>query len=227
MTHDVDLIDGGRAGRRSPPRVRVRLPRWLRRALVAAACAAVAAAAVPRGGGAPPALRATSPGACVSAEHDVETAARLRAREAQRAQIRAVPASYRDAARRATAYTHGLVQAEFFLALAYNRTLYGAMLTNPATRPHSARGPLQWDLQRFAAVAVPGHRDATQPLDSFLAVAESLRRAGATEADDVFVLSQRLGAGVDQARADAEAFDVLTKARPAPAVVESCAAPTA
>jgi hypothetical protein len=227
MTHDVDLIDGGRAGRRRLPGVRVRGPRWLRRALLTAACAALAVAAVPRGGGAPPALRATGPGSCVTAEHDVETAARLRAREAQRAQIRAVPAAYRDAARRASAYTHGLVQAEFFLALAYNRTLYGAMLANPATRPHSARGPLQWDLQRFSAVAVLGHRDATQPLDAFLAVGESLLRAGATEADDVFVLSQRLGAGLDQARADAEAFDVLTKAPPAPAAVESCAAPNA
>lgn len=209
---DIEVIDDGRMDRGSHRLLQVSIPVRVRQAVLVlmAASALVltwrqAPAADP-----PPARVPSAPDPYQVAEQEAATAARLQALEARRAQIRAVPAAYRDAARRASVHSGGLVPAEFFLALAYNRSLYGALLTSAFGRGYAARGPVQWNSARFAAVAVPGHRDATRPLDSFLAVSVALRRAGATSSDDAFHLSLLLGATVDEARADAETYDLLT-----------------
>jgi hypothetical protein len=222
MTHDLDLI-AAEPGERRFGRARLPpLPRWLVRSLLGVGCSVLVITALPRSQDTERSAPVSPAEFCVPAEQHLATEARLRAREAQRAQIRAVPGEYRAAARRASRFTHGRVPAEFFLALAYNRTLYGAMLTGAATRPYAVRGPVQWDLREFASAAEPGHRNAAKPLDSFLAVAAVLRRAGAGEQDDAFALSLLFGSGPDQARADAEAFDVLTRERPPAPSIRRC-----
>ncbi len=222
MTSDLDVIAAEPEGRGYGRAVLPAPPRWLLRLLLATGCGALVLTALPVAQETQQSAPVAPIESCVTVEQDLATEARLRAREAQRAQIRAVPADYRDAARRASQLTNGRVPAEFFLALAYNRTLYGAMLTGAATRPYVGRGPVQWDLREFASVAEPGQRDAAKPLDSFLAVAAVLRRAGAGKHDDAFTLSLLFGSTPDQARADAEAFDVLTRERPVAPLVRRC-----
>lgn len=211
MGNERDVIAGGRDRGGSSFSSLSMAPHWLRRPLLVSAAIVLTLTALPWFDGTPGPAPIKPPSPCVTAEVDAETQARLRARDDQRAQIRTVPPSYRNAARRAALFTEHRVPAEFFLALAYNRTLYGAMLSGAATRSYAARGPLQWDLDDFDAVAVSGYGDAARPLDSFLAVAEVLRRAGAADGDDAFSLSVLTGSTTDQARADAQAFDVLTR----------------
>ncbi len=138
---------------------------------------------------------------------------RGRAVQARYEMIRTVPTSYRRAAEEASMRGGRQTPPEFFLALAFNRTLYGTMLTGDTGRAFAARGPVQWDLAEFRRFAVPGHSDPAVPLDAFLAVDEALRDGEQAGFSDPFSAAIALGATPDHARADDETFAILSSPR--------------
>lgn len=139
---------------------------------------------------------------------------RSRAQQSRLALIEAVPPAYRRAAERASALGHGRTPAAFFLALAFNRTLYGALLRGDTGRSFASRGPVQWQPADFRRFAAPGHADPAVPLDAFLAVDAALNRAGPPDfSQGAYSAALTLGATPEHARADDETFAVLSAAR--------------
>jgi hypothetical protein len=129
------------------------------------------------------------------------------------AMIRAVPSAYRKAADRASAAGGRRTPPEFFLALAFNRTLYGLMLEGDTGRAFAYRGPVQWDLADFHRYAVPGHTDAAVPLDAFLAIGSALDQVAPGGFSDAFSAARALGSSPDHARAADETYAILSTAR--------------
>ncbi len=129
------------------------------------------------------------------------------------AMIRAVPSAYRTAADQASAAGGRRTPPEFFLALAFNRTLYGLMLEGDTGREFAHRGPVQWDPADFHAYAVPGHADPTVPLDAFLAIDSALDHLAPGGFSDAFSAARALGSSPDHARAADETYAILATAR--------------
>ena len=129
------------------------------------------------------------------------------------AMIRAVPSAYRKAAGQASAAGGRRTPPEFFLALAFNRTLYGLMLEGDTGRAFAHRGPVQWDLAAFHRYAVPGHTDAAAPLDAFLAIESALRRVAPEGFSDAYSAARALGSTPEHARAADETYAILSSAR--------------
>jgi hypothetical protein len=126
------------------------------------------------------------------------------------ARIRDVPASYRDAAARASAMHGGRTPGDFFLALAFHRTWYGELLTGSEGVRYAPFGPVQWEPTEFRRYADPAYRDITAVLDSFLAVDNALH---ATHRPDfskgAFGPARQLGMERGVARSIAQIYDVL------------------
>ena len=138
---------------------------------------------------------------------------RWMAMEQHSAAIRAVPSPYRDAAGLASAMRGGRTPANFFLALAYARTQYGALLVG---RPEGGIanyvyvGPVQWQPSDFEKYADPGHRDPVQVLDSFLAVETALHSGPAPDfSEGAFGPARLLGLDTRAAQSVADIYDIL------------------
>ncbi len=126
------------------------------------------------------------------------------------ARIRDVPASYRDAAGQASAMRGGRTPGNFFLALAYQRTWYGELLTGSEGLRYVPFGPLQWEPTEFRRYADPGHRDITDVLDSFLAIDTALHAGGRPDfTHGVLGPARQLGLDPAEARSIDEIYDVL------------------
>ena len=126
------------------------------------------------------------------------------------ARIRDVPAAYREAAARASAMHGGRTPGDFFLALAYQRTWYGELLTGSEGVRYVPFGPVQWDPTEFRRYADPAHRDITDVLDSFLAVDNALHNAHRPDfSHGAFGPSRQLGMERAEARSIGEIYDVL------------------
>lgn len=138
---------------------------------------------------------------------------RSRAVQSRYAMIRAVPPAYRRAADQASTAGGRRTPPEFFLALAFNRTLYGLMLEGDTGRAFAHRGPVQWDLSEFRRYDVPGHRDPAQPLDAFLALDAALHQVEPAGFSDAFTAARALGSSPDHARAADETFAILSTVR--------------
>jgi hypothetical protein len=124
--------------------------------------------------------------------------------------IRDVPTSYRDAAGQASAIRGGRTPGNFFLALAYQRTWYGELLTGSEGERYVPYGPLQWDPIEFRRYADPAHRDISAVLDSFLAIDAALHTAGRVDfSTGAFGPARRLGLDRAQAVSLAKIYDSL------------------
>ena len=157
-----------------------------------------------------PASSADAPAADASAAAQADVQLRL-SYEAQRmAAIRDVPERYRDAAGRASAMRGGRTPGNFFLALAYVRTRYGADLVRPSALRLVDLGPVQWSRAEFRRWAAPGYGDVSRPLDSFLAV-DSALHAGPRPDFEGGAFGPALALGLDPttAREVAEAYEAL------------------
>lgn len=222
-----DLLEGGGEDERVPvgdrlsERFGLRLPAGAQRALGGVVVAGLLAVALwplmnrPAPAAVPPQVSDRQPSvSSADAQLGVSRAIALRT-----ALIKGAPADFRAAAAQASARSGRRTPPEFFLALAYNRTLYGALLQNSSGWRYANRGPLQWQLADFARSAVPGHLDPTKPLDAFLAVDRKLQLAGAAPAASAYEMSLRLGSEPARARADAETFEILREPTQTPAPV--------
>jgi hypothetical protein len=126
------------------------------------------------------------------------------------ARIRDVPASYREAAARASAMHGDRTPGDFFLALAFHRTWYGELLTGSEGERYAPFGPVQWDPTEFRRYADPAHRDITDPLDSFLAIDNALHSAHRPDfSEGAFGPARQLGMERGEARSIGEIYDVL------------------
>jgi hypothetical protein len=126
------------------------------------------------------------------------------------ARIRDVPASYRDAAARASAMHGARTPGDFFLALAFHRTWYGELLIGSEGVRYAPFGPVQWDPTEFRRYADPAHRDITDILDSFLAVDNALHTTHRPDfSNGAFGPSRQLGMERAAARSIGEIYDVL------------------
>jgi hypothetical protein len=124
--------------------------------------------------------------------------------------IRDVPTSYRDAAGQASALRGGRTPGNFFLALAYQRTWYGELLSGSEGERYEPYGPLQWEPTEFRRYADPTHRDIHAVLDSFLAVDSALHAAGRVDfSTGAFGPARQLGLDRAQAASIAEIYDSL------------------
>ena len=137
----------------------------------------------------------------------------LFARSQRNAHIRDVPTRYRDAASLASAMRDGRTPGNFFLALAYDKTLYGELLVQSIALTFVQIGPLQWSHAEFDAYADPAYRDISKPLDSFLAVDTALHLGHDPDfSAGAFGPARLLGMNVDEAQAVAAIYDVLNGA---------------
>ena len=142
--------------------------------------------------------------------HRADVGATLFGAAQREARIRDVPASYRDAAARASAMHGSRTPGDFFLALAFHRTWYGELLTGSEGERYAPFGPVQWDPTEFRRYADPGHRDITRVLDSFLAVDNALHTTHRPDfSKGAFGPSRQLGMERGVARSIAEIYDVL------------------
>jgi hypothetical protein len=195
------------------PRLPFRLPPVLARVGSSLVVLAVVVLAVASQRSAP--ARPGSPLRTVAAPaaEDPVVTLRLLARDQRNASIRDVPVSYRDAAGLASAVRGGRTPANFFLALAYARTLYGALLTPPPGGgiPNFAHlGPVQWSPADFAKYADPEHRQQEKLLDSFLAVETALHRGPAPDfSAGAFGPAKLLGLDTREAQSIADIYDIL------------------
>jgi hypothetical protein len=143
-----------------------------------------------------------------AAQTDVDAVLSLAAQ--REAHIRDVPASYRDAAARASAMHGGRTPGDFFLALAFHRTWYGELLTGSEGERYAPFGPVQWDPTEFRRYADPAHRDITDVLDSFLAVDNALYTTHRPDfSNGAFGPSRQLGMERAVALSIGEIYDVL------------------
>ena len=121
-----------------------------------------------------------------------------------------LPAFYREAAARASALRGGRTPGDFFLALAYQRTWYGELLTGSEGERYVPFGPLQWEPTEFRRYADPAHRDITVVLDSFLAIDAALHsRARPDFSTGAFGPARQLGLDRGQSASIAEIFELL------------------
>jgi hypothetical protein len=161
---------------------------------------------------APSTPRSPHPSASVEVReaHQADVGAMLFGAAQREARIRDVPASYRDAAARASAMHGGRTPGDFFLALAFHRTWYGELLTGSEGERYAPFGPVQWDPTEFRRYADPGHRDITDALDSFLAVDNALHNTHRPDlSNGAFGPARQLGMERGVARSIAEIYDVL------------------
>jgi hypothetical protein len=139
---------------------------------------------------------------------DVEV--RLSGTAQREARIRDVPASYRDAAGQASALRGGRTPGNFFLALAYQRTWYGELLTGSEGERYVPFGPLQWEPAEFRRYADPAHRDITDVLDAFLAIDTALHTGQQPDFSNGAVgPARKLGLARAEAKSIGEIYDVL------------------
>jgi hypothetical protein len=205
-----DLLDDGRSDARGP-----RIPPALWRAWPVVVLAVAVGLVTSRWSDAPPtpAPPAASPSVGVptgkqAARSDIQVA--LFALSQRNAHIRDVPARYRDAASRASAMRDGRTPGNFFLALAYDKTLYGELLVQSVALTFVEIGPLQWSHAEFDAYADPAHRDISKPLDSFLAVDTALHLGHDPDfSAGAFGPARLLGMNVEEAQAVAAIYDIL------------------
>ena len=203
-----DLLEDGRPHRRGP-----RIPALVWRvtwliALVAAAAWVVTS----RSSDGPSTARppAASASADIRAAEQADVEVRLSGTAQREARIRDVPASYRDAAGQASALRGGRTPGNFFLALAYQRTWYGELLTGSEGVRYVPFGPLQWEPAEFRSHADPAHRDITDVLDSFLAIDSALHTGRRPDfSNGASGPARQLGMAPDEARSIGEIYDVL------------------
>jgi hypothetical protein len=152
--------------------------------------------------------RRTSADLGAAARSDVQLA--LSAAAQRDRLIRDVPASFRDAAGLASAMRDGRTPGNFFLALAYVRTLYGTVVVGTPGEPFVNRGPVQWDPAEFRRYADSAHRDVSSLLDSFLAVDAALHRHDTVDfSDGAYLPARTLGLSRAEARSIAQVYEVL------------------
>lgn len=205
-----DLLDDGRSDARGP-----RVPPVLWRALPVVVLAVAVGLVTSRWSDTPPtphAPPASPPVGFAAAEKGVRSDIRvgLFALSQRNTHIRAVPARYRDAASRASAMRDGRTPGNFFLALAYDKTLYGELLVQSVALTFVSIGPVQWSHVEFDRYADPGYRDISKPLDSFLAVDTALHLGHEPDfSAGAFGPARLLGMNVDEAQAVAAIYDVL------------------
>ena len=125
--------------------------------------------------------------------------------------IRDVPEAFRVAAGQASAMRNGRTPGNFFLALAYERSLYGTVYIGTSRQDFVNRGPVRWHPKDFRRYADPEHRDITAALDSFLAIDTALHRGG-REPDfsrGAFGPARLLGLNKGEATSIADIYAVL------------------
>ncbi|MDQ1642539.1 MAG: hypothetical protein QOJ90_1890 [Actinomycetota bacterium] len=203
-----ELLEAGRPD--SPgPRLPFRLPPAALRVGSWAIALTVVVTVVASHRSAPP------PPLTVAAAADADPDAMLRwmALEQRNASIRAVPSPYRDAAGLVSTMRGGRTPANFFLALAYARTQYGARLVGRSgggIANYVYVGPVQWQPSDFAKYADPMHRNSEQILDSFLAVETELHSGPAPDfSDGAFEPATLLGLDTREAQSLADIYDIL------------------
>jgi hypothetical protein len=155
-----------------------------------------------------PPVASASADARAAEQADVEV--RLSGTAQREARIRDVPASYREAAGEASALRGGRTPGNFFLALAYQRTWYGELLTGSEGVRYVPFGPLQWEPAEFRKYADPAHRDITDALDSFLAIDAALHTGGRPDfSNGASGPARQLGLDPAEARSVGEIYDAL------------------
>jgi hypothetical protein len=123
--------------------------------------------------------------------------------------VRDVPDRFRDAAGRASALRGGRTPGNFFLAVAYVRTLYGTVLVGTPGERLVVRGPVQWDPADFRKYADSQHRDISKVLDSFLAVDRALHRGNSRGFSGAYAAARTLGMTAREARSVAHIYRIL------------------
>ena len=200
-----DLLEDGRSPARGPriPPVVV----WVV-VLVAVAAWVVTSRSSDRPSTARPPAASASADVRAAEQADVEV--RLSGTAQREARIRDVPASYREAAGRASALRGGRTPGNFFLALAYQRTWYGELLTGSEGVRYAPFGPLQWQPEEFHRYADSAHRDITDVLDSFLAIDTALQAGGQPDfSNGAAGPARQLGLAPAEAESIGEIYDVL------------------
>ena len=104
----------------------------------------------------------------------------------------------------------GRTPGNFLLALAYQRTWYGELLTGSEGVRYVPFGPLQWEPTEFRRYADPAHGDISDVLDSFLAIDAALHRGGRSDfSNGASGPARQLGLDPEEARSIDEIYDVL------------------
>ena len=201
-----DLLEDGRSHQRGP-----RLPpavwrvTWLV-VLVAAAAWIVTS----RTSESPSTSGRPAASADVRSAEQADVEVRLSGTAQREARIRDVPTAYRDAASQASALRGGRTPGNFFLALAYQRSWYGELLTGSEGVRYVPFGPLQWEPAEFRRYADPRHRDITDVLDSFLAIDAALHTGGRPDfSNGASGPARQLGLAPAEARSVGEIYHVL------------------
>ena len=201
-----DLLEDGRSPARGP-----RIPPAVWRVTWLVVLVSVTAWAVTsRTSEGPSDSRPQAAAADVRAAERADVEVRLSGIAQREAGIRDVPASYRDAASQASALRGGRTPGNFFLALAYQRTWYGVLLTGSEGVRYAPYGPLQWEPTEFRRYADSAHRDITDVLDSFLAIDAALHTGGRPDfSTGAFGPARQLGLAPAEAEWIGEIYDVL------------------
>jgi len=201
-----ELLEGGRSNARGP-----RVPPLLWRMTWLVVLVAFAAWVVTsRSSEGPATLRPPVAPADLRAAEQADVEVRLSGNAQREARIRDVPACYREAAGRASALRGGRTPGNFFLALAYQRTWYGELLTGSEGVRYAPFGPLQWEPTEFRQYADPAHRDITGVLDSFLAIDTALHTGARPDfSTGAFGPARQLGLAPAEAESIGEIYDVL------------------
>lgn len=205
MTDPDLLVAGADDARRRAVSPFVRRVGWLAALLVAG----VVVATSPLSGSATP-EKQPDPDSSSAADVAAVEPPMLSVDAARDALARDVPETFRDAAGAASAMRGGRTPGNFFLAVAYTRTLYGAAFEPETGEPLVARGPVQWDPQDFRRYDAPGNRDIRSVLDSFLALDRAVHQGRRADfSNGAFGPARRLGMTTSEARTVAEVYDVL------------------
>ena len=201
-----DLLEDGRSNARGP-----RIPPVVWRfAWLVVLVAGVAAVVTSRASEDPATLRPSVAPTDLRAAEQADVQLRLSATAQREARIRDVPDCYREAAGRASALRGGRTPGNFFLALAYQRTWYGELLTGSEGERYVPFGPLQWEPTEFRRYTDRGHRDITDALDSFLAIDAALHSGERADfSTGAAGPARQLGLEPAEARSIAEIYDVL------------------
>jgi hypothetical protein len=203
-----DLLEDGRSHARGP-----RIPPLVWRATWLVVVVAVAIWVVTSRSSEDPSTSrppVTPAPADVRAAEQADVEVQLSVTAQREARIRDVPASYRDAASEASALHGGRTPGNFFLALAYQRTWYGELLTGSEGLRYVPFGPLQWEPTEFGRYADSAHGDITEALDSFLAIDNSLyARARPDFSKGAFGPARQLGLDRGQAASIDEIYEAL------------------
>ena len=124
--------------------------------------------------------------------------------------IRDVPELFRVAAGEASAMRNGRTPGNFFLALAYERSLYGSVYIGTSRQDFVNRGPVRWHPIDFRRYADPEHGDITAALDSFLAIDTALHRGRQPDfSRGAFGPARLLGLNEGEATSIADVYAVL------------------